>query len=68
MADDGITAERQQLLDEVKVYNEELANLGVPTRLPMLLALTFTTGELRLAVAGLRRHYLASLRQLGGSV
>jgi len=68
VADDEITDERRELLDEVKTYNDELVRLGVPTRLPMLLALRITIGELRPAVKGLRRHYLDVSRKLGGSV
>jgi hypothetical protein len=67
MADDGMTAERQNLLDDVELYNELLARMSVVTPLPMSAAVHCTTDELRLQVAVLRRDYQNKRYQLGGT-
>lgn len=68
MADDyKLTPERQNLLDDVELYNELLARLGVATVLPMSAALRCTTAELRRQVPALRRDYHTKHLQLGGA-
>jgi hypothetical protein len=68
MADDGMTAERQALLDDVEELNELLARMSVATRLPYSQALRMTTAELGPQVRVLRRDYQTKRQQLDGLV
>jgi hypothetical protein len=59
---------RAELLGELAVINELLADRGVPAVVSSRLAEVFPTSDLPRLVAFARKQYLGVLYQLGGTV
>jgi hypothetical protein len=60
-------ARRLALMEELGLINVELARLGVPARVTVLVADLYPTEQLPDLIAAARQHFLVVLYQLGGT-